>query len=142
MSVAIEAAARLACKRLVAQGKPLVEANVMAEFAVLYVRAYLVAQQLRTQIASQRAAANRAAAPPIKAESVSIYAEILGQERQGEESSPEPPELPDTAALLYAPLAAVPTCKSAGRAAVSIDSWVTRQQANADLDLPAVLRRA
>ena len=137
MSVVIEAAARLACKRLVAQGKPLVEANVMAEFAALYVTACLVAQQLRTQIASQRAAA-----PPVKAESVSIYAEILGQERQGEESSQEPPELPDTAALLYAPLAAAPTSKSAGRAAVSIDSWVTRQQANADLDLPAVLRRA
>ena len=137
MSVVIEAAARLACKRLVAQGKPLVEANVMAEFAALYVTACLVAQQLRTQIASQRAAA-----PPVKAESVSIYAEILGQERQGEESSQEPPELPDTATLLYAPLTAAPTCKSAGRAAVSIDSWVTRQQANADLDLPAVLRRA
>lgn len=142
MTVAIEAAARLACKRLVARGVPLVEANVMAELAALYVNACMVAHQFRNQGERQPAHEIHAVRPLNDTHSMSTYAEILGRERQDDESSSPSQKSLEAVMLAEPALAAVPARKPAGRAAASIDPWVTRQQANADLDLSPVLKRA
>ncbi len=142
MTTAIEAAARLACERLVAQGKPLVEANVLAEFAAMYVKACLIAAKLRAQIENERDGKNRPANPLVKAETTSTYAEMPGLGGKVDEKYLAPSETQTALAFSEAPLVRVSARKTAGSAPTPADPWVTRQQANADLDMPAVLRRA
>lgn len=144
MTIAIEAAARLACRRLVAQGKPLIEANVMAEIAGLYVRACLVARQLEPVIESQRTDPDRSSEPPFKAKSISTYAEILGPAEDPPINaiggkSPTSQNAGSVGEITPIPMS---PCTIAGQAQAPVDPWVTRQQANADLDLPALLKRA
>ena len=142
MTIAIEAAVRLACKRLVAQGKPLVEANVMAEFAAMYVKACLIAAEFTAQIENECDSKVRLASPLVKAETTSEYAEMPDLRGKVDEKYLAPPESQTAVAFSETPLVRVSARRAAGSTASPADPWVTRQQANADLDLPAVLRRA